>query len=810
MLGHGLGQFLEGGVGQALVPVPVSVENLQGQQLIRMLLHEGLPVRDEPLGLLLVEAGVEQLVRLGVKDLLALAPELPEELPERRLGEGQAGLIAKDLHGLLDLVRGGFLALGQLEQAAGLLAGLGGAQAVGQTMDEFREGPAPGGRGKGRELLRLEAVLEAGEPVHQEAEDPWLPGSLGHLHHHLVQGLVALLARHDVGVLVAGGDAHGVHQDEMGLGQGIRRDGLEFVGIQHTGAAPLHLLVVERAAHVAHEEDAFQGLDVGAGGDHVHGHGDARLEAVAELAQQVIRVTPRAVGDLLAETVAPTEDLARDIDDVLGVVVILGKNKGFRDMLPAREQFGEELVLEGPEHRADLVRRHDGAVQLLAGVFLLLGELFLAVLAGVAVSLVHHGSGGDGAALVREVSANPVDAGPDVDPVGHGGLMRIGADQVLVEEGHGLLARGGREPQHEGVEVAKHVPPLVEDGTVAFVDDDEVEGLDGDLRGVDHLLGKDLVVPVVTCVGPLEGAAFLVIVLRAVGVALEGAEQALDRGDDHARCRIDATPGEVLDVIELLEGAAIIGGPVLLELLLGLPPEVAPVHQEEHPLGLRELQHPVAEGHGREGLAAARGHLQQQTGVVGLQTLLDGPDGFHLAVAQPGRIQLGTLVEPGPQAEVRLEHGVQALRRVEGEERPGAGVRIPKVLEACLDACAFVAKGGNRLPPGHMGREVGLVPGGLLGHPAEGLADRLGLQEAGNLPVHQQGVVSRPRRAGEFPDRHAQTGVGIKLLVVLERPPGRLQLGVDDRSGFGFRIHRVGGERFTQWCHGNEVDMNSA
>ena len=47
-------------------------------------------------------------------------------------------------------------------------------------------------------------------------------------------------------------------------------------------APTLHLLEEAAAAHVAHEEDHLYRLDVGAGRDHVHGHGYARVVAVAE------------------------------------------------------------------------------------------------------------------------------------------------------------------------------------------------------------------------------------------------------------------------------------------------------------------------------------------------------------------------------------------------------------------------------------------------------------------------------------------------------------------------------------------------
>ena len=49
-------------------------------------------------------------------------------------------------------------------------------------------------------------------------------------------------------------------------------------------AAALHLLEEVAALDRAHEHHDLQRLDVGAGGDHVHGDDDARVVAVAERA----------------------------------------------------------------------------------------------------------------------------------------------------------------------------------------------------------------------------------------------------------------------------------------------------------------------------------------------------------------------------------------------------------------------------------------------------------------------------------------------------------------------------------------------
>ena len=67
-----------------------------------------------------------------------------------------------------------------------------------------------------------------------------------------------------------------------------------------------------------------------------------------------------------------------------------------------------------------------------------------------------------------------------MDAVGHGLLVRVFHDQVLVEEAEGLLVGRGGEADEMGIEVFQHLRPEVVDGPVAFVGDDDVEGFNGD------------------------------------------------------------------------------------------------------------------------------------------------------------------------------------------------------------------------------------------------------------------------------------------------------------------------------------------
>ena len=57
----------------------------------------------------------------------------------------------------------------------------------------------------------------------------------------------------------------------------IGRDALQHIGIDHAAAATFHLLEVAERADVAHEDQAFERLHIGARGDHVHRDRDARV-----------------------------------------------------------------------------------------------------------------------------------------------------------------------------------------------------------------------------------------------------------------------------------------------------------------------------------------------------------------------------------------------------------------------------------------------------------------------------------------------------------------------------------------------------
>src|SRR5262249_46484196 len=115
------------------------------------------------------------------------------------------------------------------------------------------------------------------------------------------------------------------------------------------------------------EEKAFEGLHVCAGGDHVHGHRDARIVVVPELRKDGFWVLSGLIGDLLAEVIALPEFLAHDLDDVVRVAVGLREYQGLRNFFAPREYL-RKLVAQRTDDCSYLIWIYDGTVQLRGGV----------------------------------------------------------------------------------------------------------------------------------------------------------------------------------------------------------------------------------------------------------------------------------------------------------------------------------------------------------------------------------------------------------------------------------------------------------
>jgi hypothetical protein len=88
-----------------------------------------------------------------------------------------------------------------------------------------------------------------------------------------------------------------------------------------------------------------------------------------------------------------------------------------------------------------------------------------------------------GCAGFRQFRADAIDVVTHVYLVQHGLFVRVGGDEVLIEETERVRRRRGGEADVKGIEVIEDAFPEVVDGAVTFIDDDDVESL-GRERGI--------------------------------------------------------------------------------------------------------------------------------------------------------------------------------------------------------------------------------------------------------------------------------------------------------------------------------------
>ena len=158
------------------------------------------------------------------------------------------------------------------------------------------------------------------------------------------------------------------------------RDFLEIVFQKRARSSSFHLLEIVLAAHIAHEDKAFDGLYIRASCNHVDGDGDTRIIVVAEGAQDAFGVLG-GVSDLLAELVALAKLLTDDLDDIVGMAVGLGEYQRFRDFLAAREQRRLPIIPERADNGADMAWIDDVPVELRRRIIHILVKLLPAFLA---------------------------------------------------------------------------------------------------------------------------------------------------------------------------------------------------------------------------------------------------------------------------------------------------------------------------------------------------------------------------------------------------------------------------------------------
>jgi hypothetical protein len=234
-------------------------------------------------------------------------------------------------------------------------------------------------------------------------------------------------------------------------------------------------------------------------------------------------------------------------------------------------------------------------------------KLFVAKRPGPLVPKGDSEPGVHSISLFRDPGLDPENLVPHVDPIDHGAFVWVFRDKVLVEEAQRMLGRSGGQPDDMRVKVLKHLPPESVNGPMAFVRDDEIEGLDRDI----WVVRQGRYFPFAGGPG-FKGGSFLRFFFQLP--PLEHRIQPLDGRDDHLGILVHAIGVQMLNDVGVGKAVCRSGRMIALVFPQGLVAQVVPIHKEKNASGSRVLDQPVAEGAGGERLARPCRHLDQERG----------------------------------------------------------------------------------------------------------------------------------------------------------------------------------------------------
>ena len=479
---QGVQDLFEHFIGDVPAVVGLIVEDGKGRDFILVCFDEGPEIPDGLFRLfpgLFVPPGVFYLIKVnGIDNLLVGLADSFDKFIEAA-GKGVPGA------GNQFLLGGLFLSLLQLHlrfcirrQCQLFLRGFNDFIRVVGVQKAVRQGMNGLSAGQARELLPLffrYLPFQAGEAACQRGIGIFIGLSHQHRLEEVFQGNRFLSFKGPAVGLDGTADAHGIDNNKSGFsGMDRRGDFFEVVISQGPGPPALHLLKVVSGSDIPHEEQAFEGLDVRAGGDHVNGDGNPRRVIIAKRGQDGFWVFVCLVGHFFTKCVSLIKFFTHDVDDIVGVAVGLRKNEGFGDFLAAGEHF-RQLFTKGFNHVSDLTGIDHVPIQIGAAVGHFLVELLPPFFAGQTVPFIHPLPGSQFAALPGNLCFYQVGVKPDIDPVGYCLFMPVFADHVFIKEPEGPLVRGGGQPDVEGVKIIQDLLPEVVDGAVALINNDEIK-----------------------------------------------------------------------------------------------------------------------------------------------------------------------------------------------------------------------------------------------------------------------------------------------------------------------------------------------
>ena len=341
-------------------------------------------------------------------------------------------------------------------------------------------------------LSRRHLTIQPDDPAGKSGQCVSIPCSQSHAHHQFFQTDGGLALQSTCLCFHRLCDPYCVHNDEMVLVFRCRgRHLLQIILIQHPGSPTLHLLEIVFAAHIPHENQAFNRLYIRSGGNHIHRNCDSGIIPIPEFTENLLRILGR-VSNFLAKLISFAKFFPDDLYDIICMAVRLRKNQSFRHLFPPWEKRSEEAFLKRTDDRPNLAGIDNIPIQLRRAVVHILIQLGPAFLPGHPIAVFYHLLE-DCAALLANLRLNQEDILTHIDAINNRLLPGIFADNVLVKKTKGSLIRSGCQSNQEGIKVLQDLLPHIVNGSVALVNDNHVKKFRRILGIVHHFLGSHFI-----------------------------------------------------------------------------------------------------------------------------------------------------------------------------------------------------------------------------------------------------------------------------------------------------------------------------
>ena len=217
---------------------------------------------------------------------------------------------------------------------------------------------------------------------------------------------------------------------------------MQVVKAQGSCPSAFHLLKIIEAFDIPHKEQAFQRLNIRACCNHVHSNRYSWIVFVAKSRQYRFWVFFGFVRYFLAKGIAFSKLFPHNIDNIISMAVVFGKNKSLGNFLSSGKDF-RQLLLKCPYHAPYLAGIDNFPVKLPGSIGQIFVQLFPAFFAGKLLTSVHKLPGRYVCSVPANVSLNYIHIIAHIHAVCYCFFMAVLAHHIFIEKAKGAFIRCG-------------------------------------------------------------------------------------------------------------------------------------------------------------------------------------------------------------------------------------------------------------------------------------------------------------------------------------------------------------------------------